>query len=193
MSMIERMEESPRFKARIAGVFWLGTAVAGSLALVFSGALGIAVNLVAAACYVIATLLVYSLLKPVNKGLSLFAAVSSLIGCTIGTLNTFFPMGVATLPTLFFGVHVFFVGYLILKSTFLPRFVGVLMVLGGLGWMTLSVARLLSLPIGGLGSYLMGLGVLGEMTLTVWLLVKGVNEQRWKEQAAHRSPRAMPA
>jgi len=181
---MERMAESPRFKARIAGVFWLGTAVAGSLALVFSGVLGTAVNLVATVCYVIATLLVYSLLKPVNKNLSMLAAVSSIVGCTIGTLNTFLPLGVATLPTLFFGGHVFLVGYLILKSIFLPRFVGVLMVLAGLGWMTRGLTSLVSLPIAsGVSSYLMGLGVLGEMTLTVWLLAKGVDEERWKKQA----------
>lgn len=182
--MMQRMSESPRFKARIAGVFWLATAVTGSLALVFSGVLSTAVNLVATVCYVIATLLVYSLLKPVNKNLSLLAAVSSIIGCTIGTLDTFFPIGAATLPMLFFGGHVFLVGYLILKSIFLPRFVGVLMVLAGLGWMTRVLASLLSLPFaGGVSSYLLGLGVLGEMTLTVWLLAKGVDEPRWKKQA----------
>jgi hypothetical protein len=85
---------------------------------------------------------------------------------------------------LFFGGHVFLVGYLILKSIFLPRFVGVLMVLAGLGWMNRVLASLLSLPFaGGVSSYLLGLGVLGEMTLTVWLLAKGVDEPRWKKQA----------
>lgn len=102
---------------------------------------------------------------------------------TLGTLNTFVPMGAAILPTLFFGLHCFLVGVLILKSTFLPGFVGALMVLAGLGWLTRGLAILLSLPIASSAlPYLMGAGVLGEMTLTVWLLAKGVNEQRWKEQ-----------
>ena len=187
MELMKRMDESPRFKARMAGVFWLLCAVTGSLALVFSGGLAIAVNHVATASYVVATLLVYSLLKPVNKNLSLLAAVFSLIGCTIGTLDAFLPFRAPIIPTLFFGLHCFLVGVLILKSTFLPRFVGALMVLAGLGWLTRALATLLTLPIAsGAFPYLMGTGVLGEMTLTVWLLVKGVNEQRWKEQALTR-------
>jgi hypothetical protein len=79
----------------------------------------------------------------------------------------------------------------------LPRFVGVLMVLAGLGWLTRGIASVLSISLpGGLPSPLMGLGVLGELTLTAWLLVKGVNEERWKSQAGAGpqgpSPRVVP-
>ncbi len=198
MRTMERMAESPRYQARMGGVFWLLTAVTGSLALAFSGGLSTAVNLVATVCYVVASLIVYSVLKPVNKSLSLLAAVFSLIGCAIGTIRTFVPFGSPELPTVFFGLHCFFVGYLILKSTFLPRFVGVLMVLAGLGWLTRGIASVLSISLpGGLPSYLMGLGVLGELTLTAWLLVKGVNEERWRAQAGAGpqgpSPRVVPA
>src|SRR5512145_2675109 len=88
MGIMERMAESPRFKARIAGVFWLLTAVAGTLALVFKRDAGTAVNLVATTCYAVATLLVYSLLKAVNKRLAALAAVFSLTGCAIGAVGS---------------------------------------------------------------------------------------------------------
>ena len=53
------------------------------------------------------------------------------------------------------------------------------MALGGLGWMTF-----ISPPLAhSLSPYNMLPGVLGELSLTVWLLVFGVNEQRWKQQA----------
>jgi hypothetical protein len=81
----------------------------------------------------------------------------------------------------FFGLHVLLVGYLIFKSTFLPRFVGVLMVLGGLGWLTFSFANLLSPPLArSLSPYIMAPGILGEAALTLWLLVRGVNAERFR-------------
>jgi hypothetical protein len=85
---------------------------------------------------------------------------------------------------LFYGLHCLLVGALILRSTFLPRLVGALMVLAGLGWLTLCFTGLLSLPLArGLSPYLLAPGVLGEGVLSVWLLAAGVNVERWKQQA----------
>lgn len=84
----------------------------------------------------------------------------------------------------FFGLHCVLVGALILKSSFIPRFVGALMVTGGLGWLTFSFAGILSPPfLNQLLPYIMAPGAIGELTLTAWLLVRGVNAQRWNEQA----------
>ena len=83
----------------------------------------------------------------------------------------------------FFGLHCLLVGYLILRSMFLPRIVGALMVCAGLGWLTFSLANLLSPPLARyLVPYIMAPGMLGEASLTLWLLVVGVNVQRWIEQ-----------
>jgi hypothetical protein len=84
----------------------------------------------------------------------------------------------------FFGLHVLTLGYLIRRSTFLPRILGVLLAITGLCYLANSFANFLSLPF---KAYLLPFvavgGLLGEGSLTVWLLVKGVNVQRWKEQA----------
>jgi Domain of unknown function (DUF4386) len=140
---------------------------------------GDAVNLIADACYVAVTLLFYELFKPVNKGVSLVAALFSLVGCAIAILDLFHLAPSQLSPLLFFGPYCLLLGYLIFRSTFLPRILGVLMVLAGVGWLIFllpSVAHHLS-------RYIEGLGILAEGLLMLWLLVKGVNISRWKEQA----------
>lgn len=79
-----------------------------------------------------------------------------------------------------FGLHVLLVGCLILKSTFLPRTVGVLMVIGGAGWLTFAFSNLLA-PVFArvLVPYILIPGMIGEASLTFWLLAKAVDAERW--------------
>jgi hypothetical protein len=80
----------------------------------------------------------------------------------------------------FFGVYCLLIGYLIFKSIFLPRILGMMMAVAGLGWLTF-----LSPPLANyLSPYVLVLGFLAELGLMLWLLVKGVNVPRWKEQAS---------
>jgi len=179
--MMERISDaSPRRKVRIAGVFYLLNILTGAIALFVSGRLGVAANLIAAACYVVVTLLFYYIFKPVNRSLSLLAAFFSLVGCAIGALSPFHLAPLHINNLVFFGFYCLLISYLILRSTFLPRILGVLMAIGGLGWLTF-----LSPPLANyLSPYNLAPGILGEGALTLWLLVIGVNAQRWKEQAS---------
>ncbi|MDE3136299.1 MAG: DUF4386 domain-containing protein [Acidobacteriota bacterium] len=227
-------ESSPRFKARITGVFYLLTMLTGIFAQGFvseklvkwsdAGAtatnilthkslfqLGFTVYLIEMACQIIFTALFYELLKPVSRSISLVAAFLGLAGCTIKTVSRLFyiaPLFVlggahylsvftaeqlqalsllflkvndqgAAVALAFFGFYALLTGYLIVRSTFLPRILGVWSMLAGLGWMTFLYP-----PLGyRLFLYLAVFGFLGAAALIFWLLVFGVNEQRWKEQA----------
>jgi uncharacterized protein DUF4386 len=179
MSTEQIAEASPRFKARIAGVFYLITFVTGVIALVSVTGRFVA-NLVATASYIAVTLLFYALFKPVNRSLSLLAAFVSLVGLAVGALNLFHLAPFQISPLVFFGFYCLLIGYLIFKSTFLPRTLGALMAFGGLGWLTFLWPPLAHY----LSPYNMAPGILGEGVLTVWLLVIGVNAERWKEQAS---------
>lgn len=172
-------------RARGAGLFWLMTILAGTAALLAAPRFGLAANLTADICYIAASLLVYGVLKPVNPGLSLVAAFCGIAGVTLGLLAM--SLGISALGEaafLFFGLQCLLIGSLILRATFLPRFVGVLMTFGGLGWLTLAFANLLAPPVAdALSPWILFPGILGEASLTLWLLVKGVNVERWHDQS----------
>jgi hypothetical protein len=182
--MLKRIRDaSPRFRARITGTVYLLYFLTAILAQFLVGrklvAYGNATNVAAAALYAVLTLLLYVIFKPVNRRLSLLAALFSLAGCITMTLELFLP-SLPINPLLFFGPYCLLIGYLIFRSTFLPHMLGVLMALAGLGW--------LAFPSPALPHYLTlsieVLGVLAEVSLMLWLIVIGLNDQRWNEQAS---------
>ena len=81
-----------------------------------------------------------------------------------------------------FALYDLLVGYLIFRSTFLPRILGVLLMLAGVGWLTFVWAPLATL----LSSYVLPLGALAEILLMLWLIVKGVNVSAWQERTNAR-------
>jgi hypothetical protein len=179
--MTERTaEQSPQTKGRIAGVFYLLTILTGASGLLAAGPLRSAILLSSTLCYVVVTVLFYGLFRAVSRSISAIAAVFSLVGCALSILGFFLVDSSHTNPLVFFGCYCLVIGYLILRSTFLPRILGALMALGGLGWLTFVSPALST----NLSPYNMLPGILGETALTVWLLAAGVNAQRWKEQAS---------
>jgi len=83
----------------------------------------------------------------------------------------------------FFGIQCISIGYLVARSSFLPRILGVMLGLGGTCYVIASFANFL-LPLGArLIPFVVPVALIGEGSLTVWLLIKGLNEQRWYEQA----------
>ena len=173
--------------------------------------LGFAVYLIEMACQIAMTALFYDLLKPAGRSVSLVAAFLGLAGSVIKTFSRvffIFPLFVlgggrslsvfsveqlralallflkvndrgAGVALVFFGFYALLTGYLIIRSTFLPRILGMLSVAAGLGWLSF-----LYLPLGHRAfPYVAVFALLGAAALIVWLLVFGVNEQRWKEQA----------
>jgi hypothetical protein len=78
-----------------------------------------------------------------------------------------------------FALFDFWLGYLIYKSTFLPRFIGVWFMIAGVVGLTFlwpplaTPLRFVIIPVGGVA----------EIVLMLWLLVKGVDVSRWREKA----------
>lgn len=79
-------------------------------------------------------------------------------------------------------------GYLVFRSTFLPRTVGVLLAIGALCYLIYSFADFL-LPgfAAHLVPYIQVPSGLAELSLCLWLLVMGVNVSRWEAQASKAS------
>ena len=233
--MMERVAESPKRTARVAGLLLLLTIVAGILAemvisdsLIVSGdaaataanivahrglfQLGFALYMIEMASQIAQTALFYYLLRPVSRSVALVAAFLGLAGCTVKILSRLFyisPLLVlggahylsvfspeqlqalallsfkinsqgAGIALVFFGFETPLENYLIFKSTFLPRWLGVLGIVGGLGWLTFLYP-----PLGyRLFMFVALVGIIGALAQIFWLLVFGVNEEKWKERAA---------
>ncbi|MEP6911278.1 MAG: DUF4386 domain-containing protein [bacterium] len=229
---------SPRFLARMTGLFMLLTILAGVFAQGFVSErlidfrdaaatatnilahkglfqLGFTVYLIEMACQVTAAVLFYHLLKPVNKIIASLALFLEVTGCIVKIVARVFfitPLFVlgrpaalqgfseqqlqsvalillrvndqgAGVPLAFFGFSTLLGGYLIFRSAFLPRWLGILSLVAGLGWLTWLYPPLgyRAFPI------VLLFGLLGSAATIFWLLVFGVNEERWFKQAASGS------
>ena len=71
-------------------------------------------------------------------------------------------------------------GYLVFVSTFVPKVIGVFVMLASACYLLNSVALLLEVPLGPLDGLILIPSFLGELSFCLWLLVRGVDEQRWQ-------------
>ena len=79
----------------------------------------------------------------------------------------------------FFGFSTLLNGFLIFRSTFLPRILGILSILGGFGWLTFLYP-----PLGNqLLPYILVIALIGSISQILWLLIKGVRVEQWKRLA----------
>lgn len=86
---------------------------------------------------------------------------------------------------IFFGCECLILGYLIFRSSYFPKAVGVLMQAAGLCYLINSFALILSPSLANrLFPAILLPALVGELSLCLWLLVKGVNLEKWKLRAA---------
>ena len=232
------VEISPQIYARIGGVLYLIIIVLGAVGELFIRGrvvvpgdamataanlkameslwrFGIASKLFLGICTITFSLILYVLLRPVNKDLALLAtffglvAVAVEVAYSLQLVEALFPLGNAAyleaftpdqlyalvslslrahangfgIALLFFGCFFPIAGYLIFKSGYFPKAIGILYLIPGLSYLTSSFALILAPTFADRYYFVMaGPALIGEASLCLWLLVKGVNVQQWKKQ-----------
>ncbi len=86
-----------------------------------------------------------------------------------------------------FSFALFIDGYLVYVSTFVPKVIGVLLVIASVCYLLNSVANIMDLPLGPLDGLILIPSFLGELSFCLWLLVRGVDEPRWQAMYAASS------
>ena len=90
-----------------------------------------------------------------------------------------------SITSVFFGLYGLCLGYLVFRSTFLPRVIGVLLAFGALSYLTYGVANLLAPGFAlHLVPWIQLPSLLGEGSFTLWLLLVGLNAERWEQLAS---------
>ena len=172
--------------------------------------LGFATFLIESLCDIALVLILYVLLKPVNKHLSLLAAFFGLMGTALFAFAELFyfapPLILGGAPylktfsadqlnslallslkfygyagmifTAYYGMGWIVRSYLMFRSSYLPKFLGVLMAIGGAGFVVRNFALILA-PAYASDVFLMMMFP-GGLVLMAWLLIKGVNVPKWQ-------------
>jgi len=171
----------PRRQARVAGALWLVVIGVSVISLALQSTqprIAFAALEVGAVCYVGVTVLLYALFTPVDTTLALFAAVCGVIGLASGgevSPGSSPAQSAFLVEMVFFGFQILTIGFLITRSTLIPRPLGILLMLGGASYIINSFTNFVAPDIGRhVMPFIVPIAVLGEGALTLWLLVKGV-------------------
>lgn len=223
-------EKSPVVHARLTGLVGVLVLVSGSFAgvvasrLVVRGdvvatsknivaseslfRLGMLSNLVMMIAWIFYALLLYRLLRPVNKSHAMSMIVLVLASVPIYMLNQVNQFAVLlsasdklydqaklfldmhkfgnSIGAIFFGLWLFPLGLLVFKSGFFPRLLGILLMFGTLGYLLLFVQAFFypeSEPTLWTNPFLVVTHV-SELAMMLWLLIRGLNISEWKKRVA---------
>ena len=230
---IKNLETNPQLYARIAGILYLIIIIAGAFGQLFVRnklfvydnptatannimnseflwRIGISTDLIMHICDLPVMIVLYYLLRPVNKKLALLNLSFNLIQTAVLVANklnlvfALFFLGDAdylksfsrdqlnTLSYLFIKLHdygfgiglVFFgfvcliEGFLIFKSGYFPKTIGILMLIAGICYLTNSFTLFLAPQFANIALLMPCL--IAELTFSLWLIFKGVNLTAWK-------------
>jgi hypothetical protein len=160
---------------------------------------------------VLLVLVLYKLLSPVGKNMAIVMVVFLLLGAGIALLNEVNHFAALTLSGpdtiaiftaeqsqyfvrlfldmyeygsyiagIFWGLWLFPLGFLMFKSNYLPKILGILLIIAGVGYLIDSFVLFLAPHY---GITIVDYTFIGEVTITLWLLIKGVNVEQWKKRA----------
>ena len=147
-------------------------------------------------------LFLYKLLKPVNKNMARLMVIFILLGAPIAMLNELNqaaallllnsadPLSALTtmfldlhqygiqIAGIFWGLWLFPMGYLVFKSNYIPKIIGVLLMIGCFGYLVDSFVFFLFPDF---GVAISQFTFIGELLLPLWLVIKGVNVEQWEK------------
>lgn len=235
--MMHSIQQSPMVYTRIAGICYLLIIVAGFIGQIFirgslivpSDALATVNNLVASPLLwrmgivgdvfmhifdIPMMVILYLLLKPINKSVALLGLAFNLIQTAVLVMNkmalilpllilgnteyaaAFTPSQINAqimllidihnygfgLGLIFFGFACLSYGYLIYRSEYFPKFIGIFILIAGCSYL-ISSFTLILLPEFYANIYpVLVLCLIAELTFALWLVFKGVDFERWKNK-----------
>jgi hypothetical protein len=166
-------------------------------------------HLIGQVIFIFLVLALYRLLKPVSKSHALLMVVLALLGVPMAFLNELNHVAALTLLSnpqsgaltsdqlqaqamlfldlrrsgilltqIFWGLWLLPLGLLVFRSGFLPKLLGILLLIGCAGYVIDSGTHLL---IPGFDATISQFTFIGELLLPLWLLIKGVNVERWRQ------------
>ena len=178
--------------------------------------LGIVNDLFAQTVGILLVLVLYKLLKPVNKNHALLMVILYLVAVPIAFINELNRFAALLLLSgadyltafeadqvhalvmlfldlhehgvviagIFWGLWLFPLGYLVFKSGFLPRILGVLLIIGSFGYVIDSFTNILFPSYKAIVYQIVVVpNFISEVALGLWLLIKGVNVEQWEKRA----------
>ena len=150
----------------------------------------------------VVVLLLYKLLSPVNKTIARLMVLFIVLAIPIAMLNELNNAAVLhilhdaapsyalmslflelheygiQIAGVFWGLWLFPMGYLVFKSGYIPKMIGILLMIGCLGYLADAFLFIL---YPGFGVTVSEFTFIGEVLLPLWLLVMGVKVERWEK------------
>ncbi len=164
--------------------------------------LGIAADVVMQICDVPVMLILFLLLSPVNKNVALLALIFNIVQTATLVANQLTLVAAQLLSAdqaaltdvaiqaysygealglVFFGFTLLGVGYLIRHSGYLPRILGLLIQIGGVSYVVNSFLLVVAPGLANIAFLVPSF--VAELSLALWLLVKGVDASKWEMRA----------
>lgn len=170
--------------------------------------LGLAANLLVPLIAVVQLWLEYLLFRPAGRQLAILFVLLNLASLSVEAVSKLFQLLVLPLAErgaadiglvrlallghatafnvalIFFGAALLVLGALIWRSTYVPRIIGVLVLVAGASYLAASLSQLLLPTVAEqLGAVVYAPMLIGEASLCLWLLVRGVNVPGWKRRS----------
>jgi hypothetical protein len=170
---------------------------------------GVTLSLMAVVFHIASLVLFYHLFKPVNQTIALMAAFFGMTSIALQAVSAIFQVAplvilnsgafsaftageleslaylslglqgqMINMNLILFGLSALLLGYLGFKSGFVPRIIGLLEMVAGVSYLVLLWPPLAN----ALDPYYLAFAI-GELVLGVWLLIKGVDNERWYQRA----------